>query len=58
MKKYELTDETKTLLDGCVLHRIVALCDFANVKKGDKGILIGFFWLILRSVLKTSLNTL
>lgn len=36
MKKYKLTDETKRLYDR-TLHRIVALCDFGNVKKGDKG---------------------
>ena len=27
MKKYELTEETKTLVDGTVLHRIRALLD-------------------------------
>ena len=36
MKKYKLTDETRQL-HGRTLHRIVALCDFGNVKKGDKG---------------------
>lgn len=36
MKKYKLTDETKWLY-GRSLHRIVALRDFCNVKKGDKG---------------------
>lgn len=36
MKKYKLTDETRQLF-GRTLHRIVALCDFGNVKKGDKG---------------------
>ena len=36
MKKYELTDETK-LYNGRTLHRIVALRDFGDVKKGDKG---------------------
>ena len=36
MKKYKLTDET-SLCCGRTLHRIVALCDFGNVKKGDKG---------------------
>ena len=42
MKKYELTDETKTLADGTVLHRIRAARDFtltdgAPVCKGDLG---------------------
>ena len=35
-KKYKLTDE---IIDfkGCKLHRIEALKDFSNVKKGDRG---------------------
>lgn len=37
MKKYELTEETMVLDNGTVLHRIRALCDFANVKAGDLG---------------------
>lgn len=42
MKKYELTDETKTFDDGTVLHRIRAVKDFAlvdgtKVHKGDRG---------------------
>ena len=37
MKKYELTDETIKLSGNRVLHRIVALRDFSNVKKGNKG---------------------
>ena len=32
-RKYELTNETKEI-NGCTLHRIVALRDFGNVKKG------------------------
>ena len=36
MKKYKLTDETKSFC-GKPLHRIVALRDFGSVKKGDKG---------------------
>ena len=36
-KKYQLTGETKQLDNGIVLHRIEALIDFNNVKKGDKG---------------------
>lgn len=35
-KKYELTEETFAV-DGHVLHRIKALRDFGNVKKGDIG---------------------
>jgi len=35
-KKYELTDETKELY-GHTLHRIKALRDFGEVKKGDIG---------------------
>lgn len=35
-KKYELTDETK-IVDGHILHRIRALKDFNNVKKGELG---------------------
>lgn len=34
--KYKLTDETITV-NGRILHRIKALKDFRNVKKGDKG---------------------
>ena len=39
MRKYELTKETKTLLDGTVLHRIRALLDIPRygVKAGDLG---------------------
>lgn len=42
MKKYELTEETKTLADGTVLHRIRAVRDFTlvdgtEVHKGDLG---------------------
>ena len=39
MKKYELTKETKTLMDGTVLHRIRALLDIPmhGVKAGDLG---------------------
>lgn len=36
-KKYELMEETKTLADGTVLHRIRAVVDFADVKAGDLG---------------------
>ena len=41
-KKYELTDETKVLADGTVLHRIRAtrnfpLADGTEVKLGDLG---------------------
>ena len=35
-KKYRLTEETKELY-GSTLHRIEALKDFGNVKKGEKG---------------------
>ena len=35
-KKYELTNETKKYY-GCTLHRIKALKDFGDVKKGDLG---------------------
>ena len=34
--KYKLTDET-IVFDGRILHRIEALKDFRNVRKGDKG---------------------
>lgn len=41
MKKFEFTGETKTLLDGTVLHRIKALVrinfKMANVEVGDIG---------------------
>ena len=42
MKKYELTEDTKTLADGTVLHRIRALRDFTlvdgtKVREGDLG---------------------
>lgn len=36
MKKYKLTEETLEI-DGHTLHRIVALRDFGEVKKGDLG---------------------
>lgn len=36
MKKYRLTDET-IILNDRILHRIQALTDFGNVKKGDLG---------------------
>ena len=35
-KKYKLTDETIKIIDR-TLHRIEALKDFGDVKKGDKG---------------------
>lgn len=35
-KKYKLTEETFAV-DGHVLHRIKALRDFGNVKKGNIG---------------------
>lgn len=35
-KKYKLTDETINI-DGHILHRIKALRDFGNVRKGDLG---------------------
>lgn len=35
-KKYKLTEETLEI-DGHVLHRIIALRDFGEVKKGDLG---------------------
>ena len=37
MSKYELTDDTVTLDNGTVLHRIQALRDFGKVKAGDLG---------------------
>ena len=42
MRKYELTEETKTLADGTVLHRIRALRDISSygVEAGDLGGLI------------------
>lgn len=36
-KKYELTDETFKLDNGTTLHRVRALCDFGDVKKGQIG---------------------
>lgn len=36
MKKYELTEET-TVVYGHTLHRIRALIEFNDVKKGDIG---------------------
>lgn len=36
MKKYKLTKEPREV-GGCVLHRIMALRDFGNVKRGDLG---------------------
>lgn len=36
MKKYDFTSETR-LYEGRTLHRIVALKDFSDVKKGDLG---------------------
>ena len=36
MRKYKLTDETKTA-NGTTLYRIEALRDFNDVKAGDKG---------------------
>ena len=36
MKKYELTNETK-VINGMELHRVKAMKDFSNVKKGDLG---------------------
>ena len=36
MNKYEILEETKTVNDH-TLHRIRALRDFGNVKKGDIG---------------------
>ena len=35
-KKFRLTEEVK-IYNGVELHRIEALKDFSNVKKGDKG---------------------
>lgn len=35
-KKYKLTEET-IMVKGSILHRIEALKDFSDVKKGDKG---------------------
>lgn len=37
MKKYELTNDTKTTADGKVLHRICASRDFGNVRRGNFG---------------------
>ena len=36
MKKYKLTDETTDVL-GITLHRVKALKDFDDVKKGELG---------------------
>ena len=36
-KKYKLTEET-TGIYGRILHRIEALKDFGNVKKGDRAV--------------------
>ena len=36
MRKYKLTDETKTV-NGATLYRIEALRDFNDVKAGDRG---------------------
>lgn len=37
IKKYELTNESITLEDGVVLHRIKALKSFGDITKGDLG---------------------
>ncbi|MDE6150967.1 MAG: hypothetical protein K2G12_03135 [Prevotella sp.] len=37
MKKFKLADETKTIRSGEVLHRIEAIKDFGDVKKGQLG---------------------
>lgn len=37
MKKYELNDDTITLMNGRKLYRIRALKDFSDVEKGDFG---------------------
>lgn len=37
MKKYELTDETWTTVDGRTLHRIRAVLNVGDVTKGDLG---------------------
>lgn len=37
MKKYEFTRETKETFGGTILHRIWAVRDFGNVKKGELG---------------------
>ncbi len=36
MKKYEFTDEVKEYL-GVTLHRIIALINFNDIKKGELG---------------------
>jgi len=36
-KKFELTEETQIAINGVALHRIRALRDFNDVKKGDLG---------------------
>lgn len=37
MKKYEITNETIQLYGGLKLHRIRAITDFGNIKKGQLG---------------------
>lgn len=37
MRKYSITDITRELADGRLLYRIVALCDFGPIRKGDLG---------------------
>lgn len=39
MAKYKITDETK-IVNGTILHRIVATKNFDNVKVGDKGVFV------------------
>ena len=36
-KKYEMTSDTRKLIDGREVHRIKALRDFGKVKRGDVG---------------------
>ena len=36
MKKYELTEDT-IIVNGYILHRIIAIIDFGDIKKGDIG---------------------
>lgn len=35
-KKYELTEETLEI-NGHILHRIIALVDFSDIKEGEVG---------------------
>ena len=51
MVKYEMLKNDTKVVDGVTVHRIVALKDFGDVKKGDLGGYIEYYTILVYTMI-------